>query len=238
MGQRRMKVLCALRIGMRMLSLQTTLAQSSHPASGVTGAAPKPKSQINWQHGAKVVYHLNRMKFLTAYCPYDASSEERRSLPCRFYELQKDFSKAKPEEKIELVARRSTMFDQFESRSDAAKKEEKERDSALYTKAYAKYCTEEHIAQPVCTSESNKKLVRQSRLEQAYQEFAFGGARPSVPFARTARSMAPAALPRRRTSRLRLRGGHRSRNCRPHRHPSRRGRRSRHRRAHHHRQSP
>jgi len=153
-----MKVLCVSRIVMCML--HTTLAQSSDSASGATGAAPKPKteSQINWKHGAKVIYHLNRMKFLTAYCPYDASQEEKQSLPCKFYELHKDFSKAKPEEKIELVARRSTMFDQFESRSDAAKKEEKERDNALYAKAYAKYCTDDHITQPVCTSESNKKL--------------------------------------------------------------------------------
>jgi len=148
----------ASRIVMLVLSLQTTLAQSSDSARGVAGAAPKPKSQINWKHGAKVVYHMNRMKLQAAYCPYDASQEEKQSLPCRFYEIQKDFSKAKPPEKLNLAARRATMFDQYESKSDVAKKEEKEKDKVLYTKAYAKYCTGNHMTESVCMSNNLKKL--------------------------------------------------------------------------------
>ena len=141
---------------MLMLALQSSLAQT-RGWDGEKGAT-KSKSGINWKYGAKTIWHLRRFKLQAAFCP-TASEEEKQSLPCKFYDIARNMRTAKSAmAKVKLVAIRSKMFEAEESKPAEEKKAVQAQIKALYTKAWAVYCTDAHKDESVCTRDSMKSL--------------------------------------------------------------------------------
>lgn len=138
---------------MGMLALQSSLAV------GAKSAGANSNSGINWKHGAKTIWHQQRFKLQEAFCP-TASEEEKQSLPCRFYEIQKQIktSKRVKEAKIQLVNRRAAMFDEEESKPEEIKKARKAQYNALYAKAWAMYCSDAHKDESICSNPGMRTL--------------------------------------------------------------------------------
>ena len=104
-------------------------------------------------------YSEYRLKLQEAYCPR-ALEEEKATLACRSYAITKQIKLATTSEaKQALQQRKLKLFTDAEKKSDAEKKKGTQALKALYTKAYALYCTSIRIkSDAACTNPLMKKM--------------------------------------------------------------------------------
>jgi len=137
--------------------------------AGLPGITPAKKAATEVKIAAKTgvtnppappaPYNEYRLKLQEAICPH-AEPAEKETLACRSYAITKQMkATTSPEAKKALAQKKVNLYQAAEKKSDADKKTSTQALKALYTKAYAKYCTSSRIkTDDACTNPLMKRM--------------------------------------------------------------------------------
>ena len=133
-------------------SVDGTMRQLAEMVSGASSSSSASKSSAS-HHSAF------RYKLSAAYCP-NADAVEKELLACKNFAIGSKMKSVKDEtEKKALSEERKKLYAAQGSKSAEEKKASAMAHKALFTKAYALFCSKaSHAQQETCTNEEMKKL--------------------------------------------------------------------------------
>lgn len=131
------------------------------PKPGLPGLTPVKKAAEQARTGEQVKYTQFRNAFQGAFCP-TAQGEDKFSIACKMYAFNQKLKAATtPEEKKAINTDRMAMFTQLRTKFSSAEEKKilAQKAKAIYTKAYATYCTPDKAnTDAACTNTYMKKL--------------------------------------------------------------------------------